>query len=89
MEKRFTFTDMELALAKQNHGWMGKYLKQLQNATVSKIYLAIADDDPKLAFPVIDFKLENGETYLCEIVCSAETDMPGFIIGLPFKSEDK
>ena len=42
MEKRFTFTDMELSLARKNHGWMGKYYKTIEGSTVKKIYVGIA-----------------------------------------------
>lgn len=85
MEKRFTFTDMELVLARKNHGWMGKYYKQLEGARIKKIYVGIADDDPGLAFPAFEFELTNGQSVLCELVCAAETDMPGFIAGLPYE----
>lgn len=84
MKKRYTFTDMELESARKNHGWMGKYYKQLQGATVNKIYVGISDDDPNLAFPIIEFQLASGVTYLSEIVCANETEMPGFITGLPY-----
>lgn len=84
MEHRKTFTDMELVNAKTNHSWMAKYYSQLKGATIRGIYIGIDDNDPTIAFPVFDIMLENKETYVCEIVCAAELEMPGVITGLPF-----
>ena len=54
------------------------------NSKKRKGLYRLDDNDPDIAFPIFDIKLENNEVFVCELVCTSELEKPGLITGLPF-----
>lgn len=79
------FSSEQMSELEDRFQWMRDYYGQLKGAVVEDVSIAIYEDNTKLGFPSIKFRLVNGSVHECDVLSSFDLDMPGFIAGLPFK----
>lgn len=84
MEYRTNITPEEMNEAKFNHSRIAEYYKHLKGAKINDVLLAIYDDDPMMAIPIIKIETAKGELFTCELLCAADLGTPGFLYGLPW-----